>query len=379
MRFAVSVVRYENDKIPLVRDCMLPLALALAKEPGVERCYLERHWLFGPRIRLCLRASAETVREHVRTHVIPALEAYVARYPSQAKLDEQAYLRMSETLGTRELVKPPYGPLSPDNTCAMEEHEPRADLLGGTEAVDYYEDYLTRAMGPLGAHLEAARGNSNARLDYAIRIMIMLAASYHGGVVAGTLSYRSHLEDFLHDNDKDGRIRARFAANYAKVQGSVVAAARAILADMKDGLYTGSDPVLREWGALFAYGRTRGVELADARVITEDPGPLFRPVAAEIGNEALKRWTDYEGRTWSDFHGTMLRGSTLPYRVNVEIFSAYRWMVNLYYMLLKLIDVVPMERYLLNYLISEAIEEVTGTSWKEHLAKVYRSYGIELE
>lgn len=379
MRFAISVVRYDDDKTTLIRECMLPIALRLAGEDGVERCYLERHWLFGPRVRLCLRVSDASVRDRVAGQVVPELEAYVARHPSRAALDEQDYLRMSETLGTRELVKPPYGPISPDNACLVEEHQPRADLLGADQAVDYYEEYLTRAMGPLCAHAEAAHRDGNARLDYAVRILTMLAASYHGGVVGGMLSYRSHLEDFLHHNDKQGRIRERFAAHYAKVRTSVVAAVRATLDDMKDGVYTGSEPVLRPWGELFAYGRTRGLELANARVITEDPGPLFRPVAAELGEEALKPWTDYEGRTWSEFHDTLLRGSTLPHRVNVEIFSAYRWMVNFQYTLFKLIDITPMERYFLNHLLSEATEEVTGTTWKEHLVRVYRSFGIDLE
>lgn len=379
MRFAVSVIRYDNDKTALVRDCMLPQALALAGHPGIERCYLERHWLRGPRVRLCVRARDRSLRDLASATVIPVLEAYIASHPSRTPLDEPAYLKLSEQLGTRELVKPPYGPLAPDNTCTIEDHAPPAELLGGDEAVDYYEDYLTRAMAPLAAHLEAARHDRNARLDYAVRIMTLLAASYHGGLVAGALSYRSHLEYFLHEGDRDGRIRARFAAHYAKARDQIVAAVRATIAGVTDGIYTGDDPILCRWGALFAYGRTRGLELANARVITEDPGPLFRAAAAELGAEAQRPWTAYEGRTWSEFHDLGLRNAVLPQRVNVEIFSAYRWMVNLHYTLLKLLDVAPIERYFLNYLLATAIEEVTGTTWKEHLREAYGSYGLGFE
>jgi lantibiotic biosynthesis dehydratase-like protein len=379
MRFAISAVRYDHDKTGLTRDCVLPQALALAAHPGVERCYVERHWLRGPRVRLCVRAGDPAVLDHARAAVVPAIEAYVADHRSRAALDEAAYLQRSETLGTRELIKPPYGPLAPDNAVVLEDHAPRADLLGGELAVDYYEDFLTRAMAPLAAHLEAARRDRNARLDYAVRIMTMLAASYHGGVVAGALSYRSHLEYFLHEDDRDGRIRARFAAHYAEAHDPIVGAVRATLADMTDGVYTGTEPVLRAWGELFAFGRARGLELAEARVITEDPGPLFRAVASEMSEQALRPWTAYEGRTWSEFHDTLLRGAVLPQRVNVEIFSAFRWMVNLYYTVLKLLDVAPIERYFLNHLLSEAIEEVTGTTWKQQLQRAFRSYGIGLE
>jgi hypothetical protein len=366
-RQALSVVRYDEDKTALVRDCLLPLALELARAPGIERCYLERHWLFGPRVRLCARGRGlEAVRARV--------EAWVAAHPSRAALDVEKYLALSQTLGTRELVPPPYGPIDPDNRVVLEAHAPRADLLGGEEAVDYFEEYLTRAMVPLCAHLEAARRDPRARTDYLVRVMAILAASYHGGVVAGSLSYRSHLDGFLHEHDGDGRIVARFEREAARHQPAVTAAARAALADVHRGVYTGDEPVLRAWGELFRFGRERGLELARRRVITEDPGPLFRPVAERISAEALRPWLDYEGRTWSDFHQTLLDGATLPERVHTDVFSAYRWMVNMHYKLIMLLGVTPMERYYLNHLLCAAIEEITGVSWQDHLDAVAQKF-----
>jgi hypothetical protein len=369
MRQALSVVRYEADKTPLVRDCLLPIALELARSPGVERCYLERHWLRGPRVRLIVRGDV-TVLAAARARVA----AWVAANPSRGELDPDKYLELSRTLGTKELVAPPYGPLDPDDAVVVEAHAPRVDLLGGEEAADYYEEYLTRAMVPLAGHLEAARRDPRLRIDYLVRTLGLLAASYHGGVVAGALSYRSHLDGFLHDSDRDGRILQRFEREAARHQPAVTAAVRAVLADVKKGLYHGDDPVLRGWGELFRFGRERGLELARRRVITEDPGPLFRPVAERISAEALRPWLDYEGRSWSDFHQTLLDGAKLEENVHADVFSAYRWMVNFQYALLKLLEVPPMERYYLNHLLCAAIEEITGVSWRQHLASVASAF-----
>ncbi|MFL5350626.1 MAG: lantibiotic dehydratase C-terminal domain-containing protein [Hyalangium sp.] len=374
-RFAVHVVYYQDRKAALLRECVLPAAIELSERPGVQRLYVERHWLHGPQVRICVHAESPSVREQVERDFVPRIRAWLEQHPSTTALDEGRYLALSQTLGTRELVPPPYGPLWKDNTVFAGDHAARADLLGNPRVVEATETFYGRALRPVLAFLEAAGDNDSARLSYGMHLLTLMAASYpKGGLFPGHLSLRSHLEDYLFDHDRQGKLRAAFSEKYGRVRPAVLETLRKLAADTSQGRYTGEDPLLQQWSRLFEWGMTEGLELSRARQIVEDPTALMQAAAARVNEEARKKWEFGDQRDYSEFH-TVLRGfNFLEERVDVVEFSAYRWLLNLLYTVLTLLDISPVERWYLNYVISESIEALFGRTWKEHFEKLRKRY-----
>src|SRR5688572_19304303 len=102
MRFAIHTVYYQSRKADILRECLIPLARSIGERPGpgdeIERCYLERHWRFGPHVRLCVRTASEAgagLEDEIAAAALPRIQAYLERAPSREAIDEAAYLRLS--------------------------------------------------------------------------------------------------------------------------------------------------------------------------------------------------------------------------------------------------------------------------------------------
>jgi hypothetical protein len=389
----VHVVYYANRKTELLRDCLLPLAQEIARSPAVEVCTVERQWRFGPHVRICVRASDAAAEAAVSDLALPRIRAWLAAHPSTEVLDETAYARLSEHLGTVELVPPPYLPLRPDNTCFIDEHRPREDLIGPPAAVDFYERTQARALEPVRRLLEAARDNDARRLEYVLRVLVVLAATYPAGIFSGQLSYRSHIEEFLFDSDPDGTIRRLLSARFAEKKAPVVERVKAVLAELVDlssittrripyelerlgqKVYRGRDPVLRAWSDLFEQAWTDALPLADGGALTETPGARHVKVAEQVNGQAVAKWTVNDDRQWSPFHTQLRQLNGSDEWVRLLEFSSYRWLVNVVYTVLPLADITPRDRYHLQWLVIHAIEAIEGRTWQEHMDLALRRYG----
>lgn len=371
-RSSLIVVYFAARKAELLRDCVLPLALSAAKEPGIEHCYVERHWRFGPHLKICLKSSAPSILERVLVESAARVRDHLGQKPSTETLDEGDYLRLSESLGRRELVPPPYGPLYADNTCFTADHLPRVELIGGPEAVDFYERYQMMALGPVLKFIESCSGaNENSRLNYALALLVILAASYpRGGLFSGQLSLRSHLEEFLLENDASGKLRSGFAQRYERAKDRIISTVRALKEQTEGGRYTGDDPLLKTWAGLYEQGWPQALELARRRVIDEEPAARLRAAAGAFDPATAARWAFDDTREYSPFHQELRSFNWLEERVDVFEFSAYRWLLNLQYILMPLLDISPIERLYLTYVITEASESVYGRTWQQHFAEV---------
>jgi hypothetical protein len=357
------VVYYDDRKAGLVADCLAPVATeAAARTGGVV--FLERHWRFGPHVRVCA-TGGEDAAGWFREAARPRIEDYLRRVPSRAPLDRTAYLRRSAELGTAELVRPPYGPIWPDNTVVLTPYQRRTDLHGEAGA-EVKERFLAACVEPVAALLAATRDAPAARLAHVLRLFALVATAYDGDPGAGALSYRSHVEDFLWHADPAGTVRAAFDARYAAVRDQVVADVRAVLADSDRARYAGADPVLRAWsGVLCGVGPSIGALVA-RNEIDEDPSSRYYDVAREVSDDARKRWDFARRRSFGDFH-TTLRTLDFRPRQNVPAFAAYRWLVNLWYLVLPLLDVSPVERCFVGHAVASALDEISGVTWRERL------------
>jgi hypothetical protein len=268
-----------------------------------------------------------------------------------------------------ELEPPPYEPVWADNTIHISPYQPRRDLHGSSLAAQ--ESMLQAALSPILLLLEATADSVDGRMGYVLSILALLAASYRpGGLGPGSLSYRSHVEDFFTDHDPSGEVRRRFADRWSAVADAVVGGLSGLMKDVRDGFYVGQDPVLRAWAELFALGWGLGLGLAESGSITEEPALLYRGVAASINSQALRKWEYSDDGRYGEFHRAMRSLNFLPQRVNVANFSAYRWLVNLLYGLLPLLDISPLERCFLGFAMAEAAETLEGVSWQERFRDI---------
>jgi hypothetical protein len=357
----LHVVHYDDHKAGLVADCLAPVAVEAAARAG-GTVFLERHWRFGPHVRICATEGADA--EWLRTAGRARIEAYLRDVPSRTPLDRAAYLRRSADLGAAELVRPPYGPIWPDNTVVVAPYQRRTDLYGEDGAV-VKARFLAACVGPVAALVAATRDARAVRLAHVLRLFALVATAYADDG-SGTLSYRSHVEDFLSHDDPSGEIRAAFDARYAAVRDQVVEEVRSVLADSDHARYDGTDPVLRAWSDVLRGTWPAIVALVARNEVDEDPSGRYYDVAREVSDRAATRWDFARRRRFGEFH-TALRTLDFGPRQNVPAFAAYRWLVNLFYLVLPLLDVSPLDRYFLGHAVSTAVDEITGTTWRDRL------------
>jgi hypothetical protein len=364
--FTAHVVYYEDRKQDLLADCLIPLARKMAAGKRAKAVFLERHWRFGPHVRINVVGAPSDAAGRFARETKPAVVDWLRDHPSRAPLDRAAYLKTSAQLASAELVLPPYGPIWPDNTVILGAYQPRVDLYGEAGA-GAKARFLAGALDPVGLLLDLTRDDHRRRLDYVLRLLVMVAAMYSADdVAAGTLSFRSHVEDFLTHEDGTGRIRAAFDAKYAALRESVVEVVRAVATDAAAGEYRGVDPVLAAWSVLLRDTWEHLSGLTKLHEIDESPTDRYYDVAARVSDVARTRWDFERKRTFGGFHRS-LRGLDFLPRQNVAVFSTYRWVVNLVYLVMPLLDVSPAERYLLTYVVSNAADEVVGVRWDERL------------
>lgn len=364
---ARDVVAYYHQPVkgPLLREAFLPFADRCTERGLTVR--VERHWLHGPHLRLCLRGPAERVAAAAADGAATVRD-WVGDHPSVGGPGPEQLLAQAAEAGRLELIPPPYDPVLPDNTVRVE----RVDLaplraLLGSDAVTLRNDLLRlglpalrAASGFLGEHGDGAA----ARLQLAATALAAHAAAHPGGLVGGHYSYVSHLEDFLVHDDPDGRIRDAFAEHWQRAGGAVTA----LVGRITDGRDTGWE---QEWAAWSrsAWQLTEGRRAAGAN-LTGDPG-AYRARAGATGDPATAERWDGELRTrFSEFHRLLRRSDPEGAMWSRPAYLVHRASTNTLYRLLAICDLAPLERYLAAYLVVRAVPVLTGHDWRTEVTAV---------
>ncbi|SDY97501.1 Lantibiotic biosynthesis dehydratase C-term [Amycolatopsis xylanica] len=325
-------------KAPLLREAILPIAEELAGAGlGV---HLERHWLHGPHIRIALRdAEAES---HAAEAAV-RLRKYLSTRPSTADIDTATLLAEAAEAGPVELLEPPYEPIWPDNTVRVEPARVLPTL--GPDGVGVRTELLRLGVPAVRAACEflGDHGDSAAsRLQIAMVALTAHAARYPAGLTAGYHSYLSHLEDFLANDDPDGRLAAQFEAQWNRHRAQVLALVERV---------TDGEEAWTAWsGAAWRHVESR------------------LEAGADLSGGAGRR-----RERFSEYHQLMHQADPEgAMRVRPDILT-YRWCTNMLYQLLMLCDLRPLERYLAAYLVTRAVPVLTGHDWRAEMATAIRS------
>ncbi|MFB7672573.1 lantibiotic dehydratase C-terminal domain-containing protein [Kitasatospora purpeofusca] len=367
---------YRPVKAPALREAVLPLARR-ATERGL-RAHVERHWRFGPHLRLRLEGPADRVAAAARESA-EALRAWVAAHPSVADRTEEQLLAEAAAAGRAELIAPPYGPLVPDNTVRVAPVEPAATAelhaLLGAEPAALRDELMRTGLTPatsacafLGEHGDTAE----ARVRLVVTALAAHASTHTDGLVGGHYSFLSHLEDFLVHEDPDGRLRAVFDRQWERGGPAVTELVRRVAAGDTRGWE-------RDWAHWSATAWHRAERLLAAGADLSGRSEEYRARAAALGDPAVAERWDFELRTrYSEFHRMVARSDPDGTMFGRTDYLVYRTTTNALYRLLAICDVRPVERYLAAHLVVRAVPELTGHRWQEHIgAAVARAEGAK--
>ncbi|MFJ3881137.1 hypothetical protein ACIPW5_27285 [Streptomyces sp. NPDC090077] len=361
---ALDVIAYHHHpvKAPLLREVLLPLAASCSRQ-GIA-AHVERHWLHGPHLRLCLRGSAAPV-EAAAASAAAVLRDRLRLHPSRSDRTEAELLAEAAAAGRAELVPPPYGPLVPDNTVRVEPAD-RSSVraLLGDDGAALRDDLLRGGLEALraGAGFLGDRGDTaQARLHLAVTALAAHAAAHPGGLAGGHWSYVSHLEDFLLHDDPDGRLRASFDRQWERAGDTVTA----LVGRIADG---GADGWERAWAGFSADARALTRSRYEAGADLHGSPRAYRDRAAATGDRAAaERWNPDTRTRYSEFHELLGRADPRGAMFTDPEYLVHRACTNALYRLLALCDVRPLERYLAAHLVVRTVPALTGSDWRTEL------------
>ncbi|MFD8787016.1 hypothetical protein [Kitasatospora sp. NPDC059599] len=364
----VVLTYYQPMKARALREAVLPQARQAVAD-GLQ-AHIERHWRFGPHLRLRLRGPHARVAVAAE-RAAEALRTWTAAHPSVADRTDEQLLAEAAVAGRVELVAPPYGPLVPDNTVRVEPVDPAAEqslrALLGTESADLRDELLRLGLPAIGsgsAFLGAHGDASAARVQLVVAALAAHAAAHPEGLIGGHYSMLSHLEDFLVHEDQDGSLRADFERRWEQVGGAVTA----LVGRITDGGASGWE---RDWAHWSATAWTMAERQLAAGADLGGSREEYRERAATIGDpETAARW-DFDLRTrYSEFHRLLHRSDPRGTMWTRPDYLIYRACTNGLYRLFAICDVRPVERYLAAHLVVRSVPALTGHRWQDRVDEV---------
>ncbi|MGE7386734.1 lantibiotic dehydratase C-terminal domain-containing protein [Streptomyces sp. NPDC004126] len=361
---ALDVIAYHHHpvKAPLLREALLPLAAAGTRQ-GLA-AHVERHWLYGPHLRLRLQGPAGRV-EAAAGSAASAIRDWLRLHPSRSDRTEAELLAAAAEAGRAELVPPPYGPITPDNTVRVEPAD-RSSVraLLGDDGAALRDDLLRDGLDALraGAGFLGDRGDDErARIRLAVTALAAHAAAHPDGLAGGHWSYVSHLEDFLLHDDPGGRLRASFDRQWERAGDTVTA----LVARIAGG---GAHGWERSWADFSAGARQLARSRYEAGADLYGSAPAYRDRAAATGDRAAAERWDPDTRTrYSEFHRLLSRADPGGAMFTDPDYLVHRAGTNALYRLLAICDVRPLERYLAAHLVVRTVPALTGSDWRTEL------------
>lgn len=348
----VVVYHYDDVKAPLLRDAVLPALEDLSD--GVI-AHLQRGWLHGPHLRVRLDGPTALV-ECAAEALVERLTRHVAAFPSTASLSRRQLLDRAGAAGRAELVPPPYEPFVANNTVRTEVPDPAVLARApGWPATASTKARLLRegipAIAATVAHTGACGDSPGSRVRATVVALAANADAWPLGIADGQMSYRSHLEHYLHHHDPGGATRARHAAVWARHAREICDLVSSVCGSSDAGPLA---DVWHRWSV--AALQTAALAESAGTVHNASHGDLLRLATAFADPSVRHQYGD----DVSDFHRAMVNRSLDA--AEQRWFEVDRFRTNMLYQLLAVADVTPAERYLSASLVCAAVEKLTGTT-----------------
>ncbi len=356
----VRVAYFAEDRRALI-DGPIADAIADARDLGVDRIFLQRHWKFGPHVDLNIHADAETFVVKLFPRIEAILSAWLTANSSTTVLDPAAYARLSRDIGVLELERGPYLPLLADNSVTVIPYATSASIVHPALAASR-EQWLSDSLDIVLA-LYRRKAHDPDGVFLALHAMLAAVAdTWIDGMQQGYMSLRSHADYFFAAHDLGGGVRARFdaidrkrGAEFDALTVALLDASPASLPldDELSGLIDRTRQVVRATAA-------RNREIVDANLADLVGQTVHMDLAMALQDEAPSPLRDsVVGRPNSDLGEQFLNSAAGQAMQATPEFIAFRTNVNFFYALLPLLEVAPVQKFLLCHLTATSVARVT--------------------
>jgi hypothetical protein len=344
---SIYLYYYDVQKDDLLLDCVRPLFQQLRARGWAEGLYFVRHWHGGSHVRLQIDADPSLFRTRIVPYVQETVERYLQHSPSTAtfcEADARAlFERRASYAGQR------YVALRPNNSLEIAPYEDLAPIVGSQGAAHLLQTYYQQTSECAFTLLEQTRNAYTARLNVCFdQLLALVATSPLLSLERGYMSYRSHAEGFIvgePEIEAPQVRRQRLAEAYKQRHTAVLQRVRRLLAHLAL-----SPERLPCWLTtlidIHRHVARQAYEQASA-------GTLQLKRHEETA-EARQRMHLQE----SDFLSTAFRSPAVLDYLDSPLVIAHRTSLNLLYLHLHSIGLLNEDRYLLDYYIACAIEEL---------------------
>lgn len=365
-------VAYFDDRRALMTGPVQDVIDLARSRYGVERMFVLPHWKFGPHVDLVIHADPDCFHLALYPEAKAILEDWLRAHPSPTTIDPAAYEELSRRVAVFEIEPGPYLPLLKNNSVRTVPYAHARSLvlpvIGRSK-----EQVLSESLDLLTA---LYRHNAEDKDAVFLTLFAMLAATAHtpqGGMAAGYMSMRSHADYFFAIHDVSGALRQRFDAVEARRGGELEAIVRAVADKRLDQLPLA--PALRaivgDWMAIIHAAQER-----HQAIVAEH----YEELASQTRHIDMARQMERDdpsdfreriaGRKVSEIGDAFLNTEAGRARLRRPEFLTYRLTVNLYYALLPILEVTPVQKYLLCHLLANTVERVFGRSWRQAIERV---------
>jgi hypothetical protein len=365
MWHVLQVFYYDDNKESLLIEAIKPFVDQLRISSNLKRVYVRRHWKMGPHIDVFLDMDAENFQDQALPIANSIIGSWLQENPSIKSIDNAHYQKLSEKLGAWELEKGPYLPLESDNSIQTQIYDPKTELLQGTAVVEAKESFMVAAYDLVCELLKTTHGNKEKRYEMLMQMMSCIAECYPKGITYGHLSFRSHVEAYLREFDKDGKVLQVFENYDRKWSIEVDRLVQEVIEEFKSKQYfEQSNPLLHEWIKCLQDIWEDGYEKAKQNKFVSNTSH-FNKLSQEIGEEARQRWSEEANVPVSEFHKNLMNQEVGLSTLNSPEFATYRLLVNNFYYLLPILNISPNEKQLLCYVVANSVERIKSITWKE--------------
>jgi hypothetical protein len=367
-------IAYFGDRGPLLLG-PVARALEIAKgDAGVEQAFFLPHWKFGPHVDLVVRCDSESYALRVLPAMQAVLEEWIAAHPSSAAIDPQEYEKTSKWIGTFEIDSGPYLPLLKDNSVTPVPYvRPRTLLV--PEVAASKERMLSDCSGLILALYGLKDLDREAFFITLHAMLVVTANTVTPGVREGYMSMRSHADYFFAAHDSDNALRRRFEAVDLKNKEKLDQATRAVASGeyAAAGLPGPFLAIIEEWARVQADIDARSKHIVALRyeeLIAQND--QFMDMATEMRQDVPDDFFNkIAQRQISEIGAAFIQTRAGKEALQRPEFLAYRINVNFFYALLPLLEVAPIQKFLLCHLLSNSVERVYEQDWREKVARIY--------
>jgi len=348
---SIRVYYYDVNKDALLLDCIRPLFATLRSSYGIERIYFTRHWEGGSHLRLHVYTDTPSFEHVIGPYIIEEVGSYLRVHPSGGSFSVEEAVRQHERRGKMVPGGLAYTAPVPNNSILITPYD-LVERVGTAGTTQLLEDYYVDTNDLTFTIIEQTRNNYTARLNACFdQLLAFIAGVSRITLKIAWMSYRSHSEAYIvcEPTVENPRLRRQ---------------------RLEQAFRERHDVILRRIRRLLERIETAPEQLAPwlSSMISIQHCYYERTLQGVLDGSVKLNGTDNEYQ-WADdpqpsvlatssFHAAMAGNAATQQMQRHPYALTNRIILNFLYLNLSRLGMLNEDRYILDYYIAEAIEEL---------------------